>query len=100
MKIAISGKGGSGKTTMAGVLARSLARMGYKVLAIDVDPNPNLALTLGIPKEEGAGITPLGEGADPFRSYTFDEIVEAYGLKAPGDVILLVAGKVDHSGTG
>ena len=51
MKIATVGKGGSGKTTVAGTLARILARGGGKVLAIDGDPNPNLALTLGITRE-------------------------------------------------
>ena len=44
MKIATVGKGGSGKTTVAGTLARILAGEGCKVLAIDGDPNPNLAL--------------------------------------------------------
>ncbi|MGH7424951.1 MAG: AAA family ATPase, partial [Candidatus Methylomirabilales bacterium] len=48
MKIAIAGKGGSGKTTIAGVLARTLAREGHQVLAVDADTNPNLGISLGI----------------------------------------------------
>ena len=51
MKIATAGKGGSGKTTLAGTLARMLAEDGHKVLAIDGDPNPNLALMLGMSRE-------------------------------------------------
>ena len=52
MKLAIAGKGGSGKTSISGTMARLLARDGYRVLAIDGDSNPNLALTLGIPAEQ------------------------------------------------
>src|SRR5262245_66108399 len=48
MKIAIVGKGGSGKTTVAGTLTRVFADEGHKILAIDGDPSPNLALTLGM----------------------------------------------------
>ena len=51
MKIAISGKGGVGKTTLAGVMARILADQGRKVLAIDADPDSNLASAIGLPKE-------------------------------------------------
>ena len=52
MKIAMVGKGGAGKTTLAGTLARILARKRYRVLAIDGDPNPNLALTLGMARAD------------------------------------------------
>jgi CO dehydrogenase maturation factor len=48
MKLAIAGKGGSGKTTIAGILARLVARRGVDVLAIDADLNPNLAHILGL----------------------------------------------------
>jgi CO dehydrogenase maturation factor len=51
MKIAVAGKGGSGKTTLAGTLARMLGRRGHAILAIDADSNPNLPITLGIPRE-------------------------------------------------
>jgi len=56
MKIATVGKGGSGKTTIAGTLARLLAGDGHKVLAIDGDPNPNLALTLGMARDDADNI--------------------------------------------
>jgi CO dehydrogenase maturation factor len=61
MKIAIAGKGGVGKTTLAGVMARYLADKGYKVLTIDADPDANLASALGFPPELVKGVTPLAE---------------------------------------
>ena len=48
MKVAVAGKGGSGKTTIAGTLARVMAERGQRVVAIDDDSNPNLALTVGV----------------------------------------------------
>ncbi len=59
MKIAISGKGGVGKTTLAGVMARILADQGRKVLAIDADPDSNLASAIGLPKEELPKLNPI-----------------------------------------
>ncbi|MCX8118864.1 MAG: carbon monoxide dehydrogenase accessory protein CooC [Desulfobacterota bacterium] len=59
MKIAISGKGGVGKTTLAGVMARLLAAEGKKVLAIDADPDSNLASAIGLPKEMSEKLAPI-----------------------------------------
>ncbi len=59
MKIAISGKGGVGKTTLAGVMARILAKQGRKVLAIDADPDSNLASAIGLSKEALAKLLPI-----------------------------------------
>ncbi|MFB3886413.1 MAG: AAA family ATPase [Thermodesulfobacteriota bacterium] len=59
MKIAISGKGGVGKTTLAGVMARILADRGKKVLAIDADPDSNLASAIGLPKEALPKLSPI-----------------------------------------
>jgi CO dehydrogenase maturation factor len=59
MKVAISGKGGVGKTTLAGVMARLLADQGRKVLAIDADPDSNLASAVGLPNEVLAKLSPI-----------------------------------------
>ena len=59
MKLAVSGKGGVGKTTFAALLIRSLSRADKRVLAIDADPDANLAAALGIP--DGDSITPISE---------------------------------------
>lgn len=59
MKIAVSGKGGVGKTTFSSFLVKALAEKGKKVLAIDADPDANLAQALGVDKD--AEITPISE---------------------------------------
>lgn len=59
MKIAISGKGGVGKTTLAGVMARLLAAKGVKVLAIDADPDSNLASAIGLDPETLSKLSPI-----------------------------------------
>ena len=59
LKIAITGKGGVGKTTLASMLARIFADDGCRVLAIDADPDANLAASLGIPAEKSRGLQPI-----------------------------------------
>jgi len=61
MKIAVTGKGGVGKTTLAGAMARYLAEEGHRVMAIDADPDANLASAVGIPPGELRGVTPLAQ---------------------------------------
>ena len=111
MKIALAGKGGSGKTTLAGLLARDLARRGHSVWAIDADTNPNLGLTLGIPRERLGGIQPLPrsilkEQTDEAgkRTWALDrpprEVAGTFGIPTPHGVTLLLMGTVDHAGAG
>lgn len=70
MKIAITGKGGVGKTTLAGTLARLYARAGRPVLAIDADPDANLAASVGIPPERMAQVTPIAAMDDLIEERT------------------------------
>ena len=106
MKLAIAGKGGSGKTSISGTMARSLARSGHKVLAIDGDSNPNLALTLGLPLDAMADMPTLtrnllkrSPGGDELTA-SLDEICESHSLRAPDGVTLLVMANPQHAGTG
>ncbi len=68
MKLAISGKGGVGKTTLTALLAKAFARKGNRVLAIDADPDANLATALGFPNPEE--IRPIAEMADLIEERT------------------------------
>ena len=61
MKVAITGKGGVGKTTLSSTLARLYADEGRTVLAADVDPDANLGLALGLSQEEVDAIVPISK---------------------------------------
>jgi CO dehydrogenase maturation factor len=106
MKVAIAGKGGAGKTTISGTLARQLARQGYEVLALDNDLNPNLPLTVGIPAERmrdlptlSADIVRLVDGRYVLNQ-TLEEIRAAHALEAPDGVTVLVAHEPKEADTG
>lgn len=64
MKLAISGKGGVGKTTLTSLLAYTFVNQNYNVLAIDADPSPCLGDALGFPRELVQGLTPIAEMGD------------------------------------
>jgi CO dehydrogenase maturation factor len=115
MKIAISGKGGVGKTTLAACLVKYYADRKYKVIAVDADPDANLASALGLGQDEALKITPLIEmkklieertGAKPGGYGAFfklnprvDDIPEKFGIDI-GGVRLLVAGTIKAGGSG
>jgi CO dehydrogenase maturation factor len=111
MRIAIAGKGGSGKTTIAGTLARILAREGRQVVAVDADTNPNLAATLGIPAERAQEVVGLPRGLmerqtqpDGTTRVVFtahpEDVLREYGATGPDGVRLVIMGKVGHGGAG
>jgi CO dehydrogenase maturation factor len=115
VKIAITGKGGVGKTTLSGLLARLYAAEGKKVLAVDADPDANLASALGIAPETAAKALPLAEQSDMIEERTgsrpgapgglfsinpkVDDIPEAYGIQHEG-VRLLIMGKSKEAAAG
>lgn len=106
MKLAIAGKGGSGKTSISGTMARLLARDGQRVLAIDGDSNPNLALTLGIAAERMSSMPTLPSDLlertpdGPQLTKTLDEIKSAHSVTGPDGVELLVMAHPQHANTG
>ena len=111
MRIAIAGKGGTGKTTIAGTLARALARTGREVLAIDADTNPNLASVLGIPPASAEAIVSLPRNlmkketlADGTTRTVFsadpEELIGEFAIRGPDGVQLMVMGRVGHGGAG
>ncbi|MGH7687496.1 MAG: AAA family ATPase [Candidatus Dormibacteria bacterium] len=103
MKIGVIGKGGSGKTTVSGVLARSLARQGWEVVAIDCDSNPNLGISLGLgldqTQELAAIRQALDEGNDE-HAPTAEEVLEKFGSVGPDRVRVAVVTRIDKPSGG
>ena len=115
MKIAITGKGGVGKTTLASLLAHLYAEEGKKVIAVDADPDANLASALGIPKEEAEKIRPIADMAELIEERTgarrgsmggmfklnpkVDDLPEGIGYRLDG-ITLLTMGKMKAAASG
>jgi CO dehydrogenase maturation factor len=115
MKIAVTGKGGVGKTTFTAILSRLYADEGRKVLAVDVDPDANLGQALGFSPEELKKIVPISQMKDMIRERTnsqdsafstlytlnpkVDDLPEKYAKEVNG-VKLLTLGTVDVGGSG
>lgn len=70
MKLAITGKGGTGKTTIAGMLAHYFNNDGYQVLAVDADTDANLASAIGIPYEQAMSIVPISAQRELIKEKT------------------------------
>lgn len=115
MKLAITGKGGTGKSTIAGILAHYYKNDGYKVLAVDADPDANLASAIGIPAEKASSIIPISEqrklikertGANPGQfgqlfkmNPTVHDIPDEFCIDYQG-IKLLVMGAIRKGGSG
>ncbi len=101
MRLATCGKGGSGKTTIAATMARLFARRGHAVTALDGDPNPNLAVALGVPAADRARLrrvprdevleerTDARGVIDLHLTRPFGDVLAEYGLTAPDNVGVL-----------
>ena len=103
MKLAVLGKGGSGKTTVAGVLARSLARDGWEVIALDCDANPNLGISLGLgadATEQLAGIRQSLDDGGVEHAPSVEELLARFGAPGPDGVRLAVVTKIDRPDPG
>ncbi len=113
MKIAVTGKGGVGKTTLSATLARLYAQEGRRVLAADVDPDANLGLALGLTEEEVNAIVPVSKmkelaeertAANASRTFyklnpDVSDLPDKLSKEIAG-VRLLVMGTVDTAGSG
>ena len=97
MKIAVVGKGGAGKTTTSAVLARTLARSGHRVVALDCDSNPNLGLSLGVGIDATEALLSVRDrvGDDVEHARSWDDIVDRFGADAPDGVRLAMVSKIE-----
>jgi CO dehydrogenase maturation factor len=115
VKLAISGKGGTGKSTLAAALSLMMAGKGWRVVAVDADPDGNLAAALGASPEEASRIIPISKQKELVEERTgakvkqygqmfklnpeVADIAEGYGINLKG-VTLLVLGAIEAGGSG
>jgi len=99
VKIAVVGKGGSGKTTTSAVLARTFARRGHDTLALDCDSNPNLGISLGLGEEATAPLVSVRDAVDTgdaAPASDADDLVQRFGVEAPDGVRLAVVTAIQN----
>lgn len=115
MKIAITGKGGVGKTTLSSILSHIYSSEGKRVIAVDADPDANLAGALGVAKTDAEKIRPIAEMSDLIAERTgvrpgtsggmfrinprVDDIPEEFGFRI-NNITLLITGKSKEAASG
>lgn len=117
IRIVVTGKGGVGKTTITALLAHLFAQQGFRVLAIDGDPQQNLAVTLGVPPQVAGQIIPVSKSVEYLREKTgagpdispgglltlnpdVSDVVERFSMPVTDKLRLLVIGGVRQAGSG
>ena len=99
MRVAVVGKGGSGKTTTSAVVARTLARHGLSVIALDCDSNPNLGISLGVGDFETERLAGMREALDEGgeeHAPGWDDLIARFGSDAPDGVRLAVVSRIEN----
>jgi CO dehydrogenase maturation factor len=117
IRIVITGKGGVGKTTITALLSHLFAQEGFRVLAVDGDPQQNLAVTLGVPQKDAEKIVPVSQSTDYLREKTgaglgispgglltlnpdVSDVIDRFSVSVAKNLRLLVMGGVSQAGCG
>ncbi len=99
MKIAVVGKGGSGKTTTSAVIARTFGRAGLDTLALDCDSNPNLGISLGLGEQVTEALVTVRDAVDAGdekHASSADDLVQRFAVDAPDGVRLAVVTAIQN----
>jgi len=106
MRVAVAGKGGAGKTTISALLARHSAAAGQPTIAIDADPNPSLAVALGVATDRVATLLPVPSTAISRRLdgtrliEPVDNILAGYSVLGPDGIRVMMMGAPQHAAEG